>query len=108
MQRTTLSISSTAEIMITETCSAPGVALSCWSVGDPVELRHEDVEEDDVARILGEELEGFATVRAARTCGRPLEQASKSFRPTSVVVGDQDRSRHRLNDPLVRETSGQL
>ena len=93
MQRTTLSISSTAEIMITETYSAPGVALSCSSVADAIELRHEDVEKDDVARLVGEELERLPTVgRGAHRVAVVLEQPLKQLAADVVVVGDQDRS----------------
>ena len=63
---------------------------------DPIELRHEDVEQDDIGRLLGEELERFATVRCGTNCvAFVLEQAPEQLPADVVVVRDQDRSRHR-------------
>jgi hypothetical protein len=66
MQPTTLVESSTPEIIITGTSLQRGVAVDALHDRDAVELRHDNVEQDDVARIVVEQLQRLgAVLRAA-------------------------------------------
>ena len=62
MQRTTLSVSSTAEIMITETWLAARRRLQALEDTDAVEPGHDDVEEHDIDLLVGEQCERLGAV----------------------------------------------
>ena len=65
--------------------------------GDAVELGHDDVEEHDVDRLLGEELERLRAVRCgAYRMAVLLEEASEQLPADAVVVGDEDGGRHSV------------
>ena len=62
---------------------------------DAVELGHDDVEEHDVDRPLGEQLERLRSVRrGAYLMAVLFEEASEQLSADTVVVGDEDRGRH--------------
>ena len=63
--------------------------------GDAIELRHDDVEKDDVARLLAEELQRLPAVRrSANRVTVLLEEASEQLSADAVVVGNEDRRGH--------------
>ena len=62
MQRTTLSVSSIGRDHDHRHVLGAWRRLQLLEDGDAVELRHDDVEEDDVARLLAEELQRLAPV----------------------------------------------
>ena len=76
---------------------------------DPVELGHDDVEEHDVDRPLGEQLERLRSVRrGAHRVAVLLEEASEQLPAGAVVVGDEDRAGHcGPRDPRGAERPGQ-
>ena len=70
MQRATLASSSTAEIMITGTCSWTGLGLELLEHGNAVQLWHDDVEQNDVRGGLAQALQRLLAV-----LGRPRVMA---------------------------------
>ena len=74
---------------------------------DAVELGHDDVEEHDVDRLLGEQLERLHAVRrGAHRMTVLLEEASEQLPADAVVVGDEDRRRHLAS--IVTGRSGRV
>ena len=97
MQRTTLSVSSSGGDHDHRDVLASRRPLELLEDGDPVELRHDDVEENDVARLGREELERFAAVRGSTDLVAVLlEEATEELPADDVVVGDEDRRGHSL------------
>ena len=75
------------------TCTWGGLEL--LEDRDPVEPGHDDVEEHDVDRLLGEQLECLHSVLRGTYCEPVLlEEASEQLPADVVVVGDEDRERH--------------
>jgi hypothetical protein len=69
--------SSTPEIIITGTSLQRGVALDVLQDRDAVELMHDNVEQDDVARIVVEQLQRLgAVLRAAHPVPLALQAES--------------------------------
>ena len=65
---------------------------------DAVELGHDDVEEHDVDRLVGEQLERLRSVcRGADRMAVLLEEASEQLPADAVVVGDEDRGATRAS-----------
>ena len=96
MHRTTLSKSSRAEIMITGTSRSTGSDFICLEHLHPVELGHDDVEQDDVPRPGAERLERLATVLGRAHLVPGHRQRAGEQRPVHpVVVDDEDRARGR-------------
>jgi hypothetical protein len=66
MQRTTLSISSRAEIMITGEMAQVGIALELLEDLVAVHLRHQDVQEHEVERLRPQPLQRLRPFAAVK------------------------------------------
>ena len=106
MQRTTLSVSSTAEIMITGTCSVPGVAFSCSRTEMPSSSGMTMSRRTTSLGSSREELERLVAVRgSADLVTVLLEEATEQLPADAVVVGDEDRRGHVARVILASRTA---
>ena len=76
-----------------------GIGLEPLEHGDAVELWHDDVEQDDVRRLLAAALQRLAAVRG-RLDPMPLllEQADEQLAIEGIVVDDEDRRLRRPHE----------